>query len=194
MKIRTVLAVFQQIRRGGLYIILYGGETFLERIMIIGGCGCGKTTLSKKLSDKLNLPLIHLDRLYWRDYWKAVPDHEFDRQLLQELTNPRWIIDGNITRTIPLRLEYCDTVIYMDYSRIRCVYGVISRVIKNYGKSRPDMGGYCPERFDYAFLKSVWNFNKRNRAGYYEMLSSKKGLKLIIIKNRRQAVKFSNSL
>lgn len=50
-----------------------------------------------------------------------------------------------MNRTIPLRLKYCDTVIYMDFSRTICVYGAIKRVVKNYGKSRLDMGGYCPE-------------------------------------------------
>ena len=41
----------------------------MKKIMIIGCCGSGKTTLAKKLSNKLNLPLIHLDKLNWRDNW-----------------------------------------------------------------------------------------------------------------------------
>lgn len=67
----------------------------MERLLIIGGNGSGKTTLSKKLSTKLKLPLIHLDVLYWRDNWEYVSEDEFDEQLLQEVTKPKWIIDGN---------------------------------------------------------------------------------------------------
>lgn len=105
--------------------------------MIIGGNGCGKTTFSKMLCDKLKLPLIYLDILYWRDNCQTASKYEFDGLLMQELTNPKWIMDGNISRTIPLRLKYCDTVIYMDYSRFQCICGAIKRVIQNHGKSRP---------------------------------------------------------
>ena len=156
--------------------------------MIIGGNGCGKTTFARELSDKLKLPIIHLEVLYWRDNWQTASKDEFDELLLQEITKPKWIIDGNNGRTIPLRLKYCDTVIYMDFSRLKCVYGVIKRMIKNYGKSRPDMGGYCPERFDmqeFSFFKSVWNFNKNNRRRYYDMLHNTNDVKIIILKSRK---------
>lgn len=166
----------------------------MERIIIIGGNGCGKTTFAKELSDKLNLPLTHLDGLYWRDNWQPVPRNEFDEQLLHKLKEPRWIIDGNISRTIPLRLKYCDTVIYFDFSRIKCVYGAIKRIIKNYGRSRPDMGGYCPERFDFEFLKSVWNFNKNNRRRYYDMLHEATNVKIIILKSHKQLGEFFRKL
>lgn len=166
----------------------------MERIMIIGGNGCGKTTLAKELSAKLKLPLTHLDVLYWRDHWQPAPQDEFDEQLLPELKAPKWIIDGNISRTIPLRLKYCDTVIYLDFSRVKCVYGAIKRVIKNYGKSRPDMGGYCPEGFDFEFLKSVWNFNKNNKKRYYDMLHEAANVKIIILKSRKQTREFLQQL
>lgn len=162
--------------------------------MIIGCCGSGKTTLAKKLSNKLNLPLIHLDKLNWRDNWQNISKEEFDDLLWAEVIKPTWIIDGNYERTIPLRLKYCDTVIYMDYSRISCLYGVIKRVVMGYGKSRPDMGGYCPERFDFDFIKFVWNFNKNNRKRYYDILSSKEDIQVIILRNRRQAAHFLQGL
>ena len=164
----------------------------MKKIMIIG-CS-GKTTLAKKLSNKLNLPLIHLDKLNWRDNWQNISKEEFDDLLWAEVIKPTWIIDGNYERTIPLRLKYCDTVIYMDYSRISCLYGVIKRVVMGYGKSRPDMGGYCPERFDFDFIKFVWNFNKNNRKRYYDILSSKEDIQVIILRNRRQAAHFLQGL
>nr|WP_308743426.1 AAA family ATPase [uncultured Anaerocolumna sp.] len=165
----------------------------MERILIIGGNGCGKTTLAQKLALKLELPLIHLDVLYWRDNWKNASKDEFDELLMKELSKPKWIIDGNMNRSIPLRLKYCDTVIYMDFSRTMCVYGAIKRVVKNYGKSRFDMGGYCPEKFNkekIEFIKSIWNHDKTNRKRFYDMLNNESAVNKIVLKNRRQVNKF----
>lgn len=127
----------------------------MRKVMIIGCPGSGKTTLARKLSSKLNLPLVHLDVLNFGGHWQTVSTEEFDALLLQEVQKEAWIIDGNYHRTIPLRLEHCDTVIYLDYSRMTCLFDVIKRVLKGYGQSRPDMGGNCPERFDLSFLEFV---------------------------------------
>ncbi|WP_097014570.1 AAA family ATPase [Anaerocolumna aminovalerica] len=165
----------------------------MERILIIGGNGCGKTTLAQKLALKLELQLIHLDVLYWRDNWKNASKDEFDELLMKELSKPKWIIDGNMNRSIPLRLKYCDTVIYMDFSRTMCVYGAIKRVVKNYGKSRFDMGGYCPEKFNkqkIEFIKAIWNHDKTNRKRFYDMLNNESAVNKIVLKNRRQVNKF----
>lgn len=162
--------------------------------MVIGGNGSGKTTFSKQLAKRLNIPLVHLDTLYWKDHWEHATNEEFDKLLLSELNKPQWIMDGNINRTIEFRLKYCDTVIYFDYSSISCLAGVIKRVIKNYGKSRSDMGGYCPERFDIKFLKNVWNFNSKLRKRYYEMLNNTKEINIIILKNHRQVKEFLRGL
>ena len=102
----------------------------MQRIMVIGCCGCGKTTLSRKLALKLNLPLVHLDVLNWRDNWNQVSHAEFDRLLLDEVKRNKWVIDGNYNRTIPMRLKYCDTIIYMDYPRLVCLFRAIKRILK----------------------------------------------------------------
>lgn len=75
-------------------------EDCLERILIIGGNGCEKTTLAQRLASKLEISLIHLDMLYWRDNWDRASKDEFDDLLLKELSKPKWIIDGNMNRKI----------------------------------------------------------------------------------------------
>ena len=160
------------------------------RIVVIGCCGCGKSTLSKQLSQRLGLPVVHLDRLYWRGNWTPVTNEDFDGALKVELGKPHWIMDGNFSRTMTWRMSCCDTVIYMDFPRWLCVYGVLKRVLLNYGKTREDMGQNCPERFDPAFLKYVWNFNRKNRDEIYKRIGELKGKEIILLHNRKECRQF----
>lgn len=162
----------------------------MQRIIIIGSCGAGKSTLAIKLAQNLNLPLVHLDKLRFIGNWQERPREEFDKLLLAELEKPCWIIDGNYNRTIPLRMLHCDTVIFLDFPRLVCMWGVMKRVIKYHGETRPDMGGECRERFDPEFMKYVWGFRKKHRKRYLEMLANAADKKVIILKNRRQVKKF----
>lgn len=166
----------------------------MERILIIGCGGAGKSTLARQLGEKLNIPVVHLDQLFWKPGWVERSDEEFDVILEHELEKPKWIMDGNFNRTMPKRLEKCDTVIYLDFSRFACLRGVAKRVLTNYGKVRPDMGEGCPERFDLDFLKWVWNFNKNKRESYYRLLNEAEEIETIALKNRRQVKKFLKSL
>ncbi len=166
----------------------------MERILIIGCGGAGKSTLARQLGEKLNIPVVHLDKLFWKPGWVETTPAEFDKALAEELEKPRWIMDGNFNRTMPQRMERCDTIIYLDFSRFACLRGVAKRVLTTYGKVRPDMGGGCPERIDFEFLKWVWNFNKNKREGYYRLLNEAEGVETIALKNRRQVKKFLKSL
>ena len=162
----------------------------MERIIIIGCGGSGKSTLAQQLGQALDIPVVHLDKLFWRPGWVQVSQEEFDALHQAELVKDKWIIDGNFNRTIPERLERCDTVIYLDFSRFACLRGVVKRVLTTYGTVRPDMGEGCPERIDSEFLKWIWNFNKNKRKRYYEMLNETKHAEIIILKNRRAVRKF----
>ena len=165
-----------------------------QRILVIGGNGSGKTTFSIELAKKLNLPLLHLDKIGWRNTWEMTPREEFDRILLEELQKPEWIIDGNYARTLSKRLQYCDTVFYFDFPRLSCLLGVTSRIIKNYGKSRVDMGGYCPDRFDLSFYRNILNFNKRNRRVIYSLLENTLNIEVVVFKNRRQVKEYLDKI
>ena len=166
----------------------------MERILIIGGNGSGKTTFSRRLAEKTGLPLLHLDRLYWKGNWDHTTDKEFDALLLPELEKSRWIIDGNYRRTLPLRLAYCDTVVYFDFPRHTCLWGVLTRVLKHYGTCRPDMGGNCPDRFDPAFLKDVWKFNKVQRPFYHTQLNAAENVTVHTFHRCRDAWRWLDSL
>ena len=166
----------------------------MERIIIIGCGGAGKSTLARKLGEVLDLPVVHLDKLFWKPGWVETTAEEFDALLAMELAKDQWIMDGNFNRTMPERMKRCDTIIYLDFSRFACMMGVLKRVITTYGKVRPDMGEGCPERIDLEFLKWVWNFNKNKRESYYKLLNEVENVETIVLKNRRAVKLFLKTL
>jgi len=166
----------------------------MDRIMIIGCGGAGKSTLARKLGEKLSIPVVHLDKLWWKPGWIESERDAFDCALAAELEKPRWIMDGNFSRTLRMRLERCDTVIYLDFPRITCILSVLIRVLSNWGKTRPDMTPGCNERFDFEFLKWIWNYNRKNRENNYRLMSEIDHAQTVVLKNRTMVRRYLNSL
>lgn len=166
----------------------------MKRVLIIGCGGAGKSTLARQLGEKTGLPVVHLDSIFWLPGWVEMEKEEFDRRVREEMEKEAWIMDGNFNRTLPERIQHCDTIIYMDFSRFACLLGVCKRVLTTYGTVRPDMGQGCPERLDWEFLKWVWNFNKNKRERYYRMLNEAEGKETIVLKNRRMVRAFLGTL
>ena len=166
----------------------------MERVMIIGCGGAGKSTLARALGEKTGLPVVHLDNLFWHPGWVESTKEEIDEKIRMELEKPRWIMDGNYNRTMELRLKRCDTVIYLDFSTAACLLGVIKRVLTTRGTVRPDMGEGCPERFDWEFLRWVGAYNRKHRRENYERLRKADHAQVIVLKNRREVRTFLNSL
>ena len=167
----------------------------MQRVMIIGCGGAGKSTLARALGEKTGLPVVHLDQIWWAPgNWQHMEKEEFDARLLEEMKKPQWILDGNFNRTIEMRLKECDTVIYLDLPRMTCLLSWIKRVITNWGHARADMAPGCKEWFDPEMATWIWNFNKKNRENYYRLLNEAEGKTTSVLKNLRMVNRVLNSL
>jgi len=103
----------------------------MKRIVIIGTCGCGKTTLGNHLAKNLDYPVTDLDDLYWLPNWKRRPIEEFE-SLIKEATKPeKWIICGNQSRFRHLIWPKADTIIFLDLPLHTLLKRVFVRAIKN---------------------------------------------------------------
>ena len=166
----------------------------MKRVIIIGCGGAGKSTLARKMGELTGIPVIHLDQLFWKPGWVERTREEFDPMIQRELEKEAWIMDGNFRRTLPQRIQRCDMVIYLDFSRMSCLLGVLKRVLTTYGKVRPDMGEGCPERMDFDFMKWVWNYNQNKRESNYRLLNEATHAETVVLKNRRSVRRFLKSL
>ncbi|MDR6726344.1 adenylate kinase family enzyme [Paenibacillus amylolyticus] len=160
----------------------------MNRILVIGSGGSGKSTLSQKLSNILNLPVIHLDAYFWNPNWVPKPNDEWD-QMIDKFTNQdQWIMDGNYSRTMNTRMERADAIIFLDMPRLLCCYRIIKRRFMYHNKSRPDMNEGCNEKLDWEFVKWVWNYKKRSGMNVLKKLEHIQRDKQVIILNTRKQV------
>jgi len=162
--------------------------------MVIGCAGSGKTTLSDILAKKTGLEVTYLDRLYWKPDWQETSKEEWRPMVKRLAARDSWIIDGNYTATMELRLARAQTVIFLDFPRVACVKGVLRRVREYHGRQRHDMGEGCTERLDLGFLLWVMRFNRVSRPKILYMLSEYPDLNVITLKSRKEVNEFTKEL
>lgn len=157
----------------------------MQKVMVIGCPGSGKSTFSRALSQITGLPLTHLDMLYWNADKTTVERSVFLERLSAVLQKDAWIIDGNYSSTMELRMQECDTVFFLDYPADICLQGVKDRQ----GKPRPDMPWVETEE-DTEFLEYIQNFYKENRPQVLELLQKYSHKTIHVFQNRREAHMF----
>lgn len=166
----------------------------MKRVVVVGSGGSGKSRFSSDLGRSTGLPVIHLDREFWRPGWEKTPKEEWKNRVSELLAGDRWIMDGNFGGTREMRLRAADTVIFLDLSRLLCLYRILKRTIKHFGKSRPDMAEGCYERLDLGFIFWIWNYKDRSRTRLMAELESISEKRVIILRNRRQVKEFLAAL
>ncbi|MEZ5337447.1 MAG: hypothetical protein R3F46_04210 [bacterium] len=158
----------------------------MQRILVIGNCGSGKSTASVELARRLRLPVIHLDREFWKPGWEQPADSEWEASVARLLKAEQWVIDGNYTGSLPQRIARADCVVWLDFPRLFCMGQVLRRVMRHRGRERADCGAGCPERFDLAFLKWVWDYPLRSRGRTLEILAANPQVEQRVFRTRRE--------
>src|SRR5262245_16474526 len=125
-----------------------------KRIVILGPCGAGKSTLARRIGERLDLRIVHLDTFFWNPGWVETDKATFRGRVVQAVKGDAWVMDGNYTSSAPidLRLSRAHAVIWLDLPRHVYFPRTVWRMIKHYGRAREDIGPGCLERIDVAFL------------------------------------------
>lgn len=155
----------------------------MEKVIVIGCPGSGKSTFARKLRDITGLPLYYLDQIWHKPDKTNVTVEEFDNFLTKILQKDRWIIDGNYNRTIEMRLKECDTVFLLDLPIDVCISGAESRI----GKKREDMP-WIEDEFDEEFRQWILNFPKDSLPTIFSLLEKYRNEKFIYIFKTREEI------
>ena len=155
----------------------------MDKIIVIGCPGSGKTTFAKELSVITKLPLFHLDAIWHRPDKTHIAREEFDSRLGEIIAKERWIIDGNYQRTMERRMAACDTVILFDLPTEVSIEGALSRV----GKKRDDIP-WIENELDPTFKEQIEEFGSEKLPMIYSLIEKyKDGREIIIFKSRDEA-------
>lgn len=162
----------------------------ISRVSVIGGSGCGKTTLADSLGNDMELPVYHLDGVNYFPNWEERDRDDRDKIILELVKKKKWIIDGNYTGTLEKRLQASDMVIYLDYSIYMRISGVLKRYYQCLGRGeRKEIPG-CKERVDKEHIMSIFSWNSDKRKKIYKILDTVDIEKVLIFKNRRKLNKW----
>ena len=158
----------------------------MDKIIVIGSPGAGKSTFARSLRDITGIPLYYLDMFWHKPDQTNFTREEFDIRLKEIIKKDRWIIDGNYQRTIELRIKECDTVFFMDFPLEVCLAGVAARI----GQKREDMP-WIEAEFDEGFREDIIAFPGKKRPQIYNLLEKYQGnKKILVFRAREEADKY----
>jgi len=150
--------------------------------------------MARRLHDKTGLNVIHLDSFYHQPNWTEPPKEQWVKTVEKLIKGDNWIIDGNYGGTMEIRMERCDTVIWLDFPRTICTWRVLKRFLKNRDRVRPDMAEGCVERFEWEFIKYVWSFPREKQPGIEARVNKFSELKTYRLKSNREVENFLENI
>jgi adenylate kinase family enzyme len=161
----------------------------MERIAIIGCGGSGKSHLARQLAERLELPLTHLDAVYYDDDWNSLPKDTFAEIQKELVAEPSWIIEGNYASTLPLRLEAADAVIVLDLPATTCLRGVLERRWRHGGGQHQAIGVY--DRINWSFIRYIVGYRRSMLPRVHRMITEHAPhAELVVLRRRRAARRF----
>lgn len=157
----------------------------MKKVIVIGCPGSGKSTFSRALNHKTGIPLYYLDMMYWNADKTTVEKSVFLSRLAAVLDTDAWIIDGNYGASMEMRMQACDTVIFLDYPLDICLDGIRARR----AKPREDMPWIETEE-DVEFIEFIKGYEEQQRPKVLSLIEKYSDKNVFVFKSRDQAEDF----
>ena len=163
------------------------------KIAVIGYAGSGKSTVAKLLSEYYDVPLLYLDKVGYKANWRErnrEESCEIVRRFLDE--NDSWVIDGNFRRILQEeRLELADKIIFLNFSRLSCMYRAVKRSYMHRHHARESIADGCTEKLSSDFVRWIlWDGRTKKYRDRYREIIDMYNEKTVVIKGQRQLDRF----
>ena len=135
----------------------------MQRVMIVGQPGAGKSWLAREMGRIIGLPVHHMDSIHFLPGWIPRPADEKIEMARAVERGESWIFEGGLSATYDTRMQRCDTLVILDMPLLLRVYRVGRRTLRDHGRTRPELPEDCPERFDPEFWRWIWQTRNTHR-------------------------------
>ena len=131
----------------------------MQRVLVLGGPGSGKTTFAVRLARALEPPVVHLDAHFWQAGWRESPRPEWAARVAALAVADRWVMDGHYVGTLALRARRADAILVLAPPRLTRVVRLVRRGLRDRRRARPDLAPGCAEQVpSWRFLREARTF------------------------------------
>lgn len=163
-----------------------------RRWMILGSGGAGKSTFARRLGPILDLPVIHLDLHYWNPGWVETEKAEWAEKVHRLAAGDAWVMDGNYSGTLDVRLPRAEAVVLLDPPSWRCIWRIYKRRFSS--EPRSDIPTECPDRINLEFLWWVATYPRRSRPRVEKRMIERPDLPFRVLRSDREVDGFLAAL
>jgi hypothetical protein len=105
----------------------------MDRVVILGRGGAGKSTTARRMGDLTGLPVVELDKHFWQPGPTALPKAQWTRVQGDLAAADQWIMDGDLGPydVLATRLQRADTVVILDFPFHLCAWRALRRSKEN---------------------------------------------------------------
>ena len=133
----------------------------MSRVVILGIAGAGKSTLARRISTELRLPLHQMDKIGWLPGWRLAGNEQVDREHERIMAAERWVIDGYGSRASMMRrCDLADTLILIDQPAWRHYWWAYKRNVKLLFRHNPDLPAGCSK---WPLWTMMWRVVRQTR-------------------------------
>ena len=173
----------------------------MDRIAVFGSTCSGKSTLAINLSELLDIPVYHLDDLFWEAEWKIAPIEIFQNQVRDIITTEKWVIDGNYSKVRERVLNRVTHAIILNPSLLLILWRLLVRTLGRSTKIKLGKISRLPSRIEknedkeYFFKsfvelsKYAFRFKKRGYKKLLEEINQKLSKESVIILRRKKNIR-----
>lgn len=129
-----------------------------RRVIVIGSPGAEKAALAHAIAERLKLPCILLERLYWRPGWQKPNPEEWRAQVSELAAREDWVIEGTFPSTLEIRVARADWLVYVDAPMPVCLFRKLKEMLRGRNDPKAEAAPGCPQGVNARVLRFIWHF------------------------------------